>query len=157
VIAAHNPDAPIDEILRGGEIVAAWFAPQRFVLGLIGAFAALALVLGAIGIYGLAHYSVQRRAREIGLRMAIGAGRGGVVGLVVRQALRPTLLGLAAGLMVALAARGVIESRLYGIGPLDPVTWAAVPLLLLAVAILSTWLPARRAAAIDPVRAMRQD
>jgi predicted permease len=157
VIQVHNPDAPVDEILRGAEIIAAWTAPQRFVLSLIGAFAGLALALGAVGIYGLTRHAVQRRTREIGVRMAIGAGSRGVVSLVVRQALAPALVGLAAGLAISVAARGLVESRLVGVRALDPVTWVAVPVLLLAVALASTWLPARRAAAIDPVRAMRQE
>lgn len=154
-IRGVNPDAPVDEILQGDEIAASYLSGSRLVLSLLGSFAGLALLLGALGIYGLTRFAVQRRTREIGVRMAIGAGSASVVSLVVRQGMVPALAGVAVGLVLAAAARGVLENRLHGISALDPLTWVTVPAVLLAVAVLATWLPARRAARIDPVQAIR--
>ncbi len=152
-----NPNAPIDQVLIGQEIVAEHFATRELVLALVGSFAGIALLLGALGIYGLTRFAVQHRAREIGVRMAIGADRSKVVGMVVRQGLAPTAIGLATGLLFAGVAGRAIESRLVGVRALDPLTWISVSMLLVVVAFVSTWLPARRAARIDPVEAIRSE
>jgi predicted permease len=132
-------------------------AQRRFQTSLIALFSLLALLLAAIGIYGLMHYFVVQRANEIGVRMALGARYGNVVLLVLRQGLALAVLGITCGLLAALALSSLLASLLYGITPTDAVTFASAPTLLLGVAVLACWLPARRAASIDPLVALRQE
>jgi ABC-type antimicrobial peptide transport system permease subunit len=110
-----------------------------------------------IGVYGVLAYTVTRRTREIGIRMALGAERGSVVGMVVRQGVAMAGTGLALGLAAALVLTRGLESLLYGVPPRDPVTFATVAGLFAMVALAAAWLPARRAAATDPVRALRTE
>ena len=152
-----SPDSPIDQILREGEIVGTHLGAQRIVLTLLGGFAVLAMLLGALGVYGITRFAVQKRTREIGVRMAIGAARPAVTAMVLRQGLRPAVAGLALGVVASMAAGRLIQSQLTGVSSLDPATYAVVASLLAAVSVLATWLPARRAAAIDPVRAIRSE
>jgi len=132
-------------------------AERRFQTSLIGLFSLAALVLSAIGIYGLMHYFVAQRTNEIGVRMALGARYSNVLGLVLRQGLLLAGIGVMVGVFGALALTRLLSSLLFAVTPTDPVTFAAAPVLLLAVAALACWIPARRAAAIDPVRALRQE
>ncbi len=155
VVRDVDPNAPVDEVRHEAEMVGDYLAGRELVLTLVSGFAALALLLGALGIYGLTRHAVQRRTREIGVRMAIGAARSEVIGLMVRQGLAPAAVGLAVGLAVAAASTRVIESRLFGVTALDPLTWGSVALLLGSVAVVATWIPARQAASIDPVEAIR--
>jgi putative ABC transport system permease protein len=122
---------------------------------LIGTFAGLAIVLASVGLYGVAAYLVSRRTREIGVRVALGAGNREVVGMVVGQGLGPVLAGIVLGLAAAAAGGRVLRSLLYEVEPLDPLTFVLVPLLLLAVALLATALPASAATRISPTEAMR--
>jgi ABC-type antimicrobial peptide transport system permease subunit len=124
---------------------------------LLGGFAVAALVLAAVGIFGMLSYLVASRQREIGVRVALGAARGEVVAMIIRRGMRFALPGAAAGLVVALLGRRFIESSLFAVRATDPVTLGGVTLLLLAVAALASWLPARRAAAADPMKAIRTD
>jgi predicted permease len=135
----------------------AMLLPARLGALTISAFAALALVLAVIGLYGIVSYAVARRSREVGIRMALGAEPGRVVRLLMTGGLQLVVIGGATGLLLALAGTRILRGLLFGIGALDPVTFAVVPVVLLGVALLATWLPARRATRVDPVRALRSD
>jgi len=130
---------------------------QRFFGGLFASFAGIALFLAAIGIYGVMAYSVSQRTQEIGVRMALGAEPAAVVAMMLRQGLRLVGLGLACGFACAWFAAQLLASVLYGVSPHDPPTFALVPLLLAAVALLACWLPSRRATLIDPITALRAE
>jgi putative ABC transport system permease protein len=130
-------------------------AEPRFIAALLAAFAALALVLAAVGLYGVVAYSVSRRTHEIGVRVALGAGAENVLTLVLRRSLALACAGIAIGLAGAAAVTRLLRSQLYGIEPLDPATFAAVAILLGLVALLASYLPARAALRVDPVEALR--
>jgi putative ABC transport system permease protein len=132
-------------------------ATRRFVMVLLTGFAALALTLAVIGLYGVLAYLVTQRSREIGLRMALGAGRSAVVQMVLRQSLGYVLPGVVLGILAALFLARVLQGQLYGVGPADPMTFVAVAALLFAVAMLASWMPARRAAGTDPMAALRNE
>ena len=130
-------------------------AQPRFFAACAGMFGAVALLLAAFGLYGVLSYRVAQRRGEIGVRMALGAGRGDVVMLVVRQGGALVVTGLIVGLLGAAAAARIIESVLFGVPPTDPLTFGAVTTVLLAVGLLACWLPARRATRIDPLDTLR--
>ena len=132
-------------------------ARPRFYLLLLAAFAFIALVLAAVGNYGVISYSVSRRTHEIGLRMALGAEERDVLRLVVRQGMRVALAGAAAGLLGALVLTRLMSTLLYGVRSTDPATFLAVTLVLAGVAAVASYIPARRAARIDPLVALRHD
>jgi ABC-type antimicrobial peptide transport system permease subunit len=127
------------------------------VLLLLATFAGLALLLSAVGIYGVLAYDVSQRTREIGVRSAIGASRGQIMRLILRQGLGKAGIGLAIGLVGAFCLSRFMTGLLFDVRPSDPVAYLAVSLLLLLVALLASWLPARRAAKVDPVVALRCD
>jgi ABC-type antimicrobial peptide transport system permease subunit len=120
-------------------------------------FGVLAIVLAAGGIYGVLACSVAQRQRELGVRIALGAGRRNIFTLIIGQGLRLTLLGIGLGLAASLAATRVLVTLLYGVPPIDPMTWLAVAALLSSVALLACWLPARRAARVNPIEALRAE
>ena len=157
IVQQIDAGVPVSNLAGMAQVVARPGDARRFPLGLLGAFAALALLLAGLGIYAVSAYGVAQRTREIGVRMALGADPRSVVALVLRQGLRPVAAGLAAGLAgaawTALAMRGL----LFGVEPLDGPTFAAVPLILAVVALLACWLPARRATKVDPVIALRAE
>ncbi|HET7189116.1 MAG TPA: FtsX-like permease family protein, partial [Gemmatimonadaceae bacterium] len=124
---------------------------------LLGMFGALALALAVVGLYGVVSYSVSQRAREIGVRMALGAQNGDVLRLVLAQGLRLTLIGLGVGFAGALVVSRVLSSVLYGVSPTDPVAFGAVALALTLVALLASYVPARWATRVDPIRALRSE
>jgi len=132
-------------------------AQRRFQTSLIGAFSIIALVLSAIGIYGLMHYFVAQRTNEIGVRMALGARYANVIALVLRQGLILAGVGIALGILEAFGITRLLSTLLYGITPTDPISFTTAPVVLLAVAALACWIPARHAARIDPSTALRQD
>ncbi len=131
--------------------------PQRLAAFFIGGFGVLGLLLACIGIYGVLAYQVGQRTREIGVRVALGARAGDVVRMVVRHGFKITALGAAIGLLLAAGATRLLARLLYGVSATDPLTFTAVPALLLAVALLASWLPARRAARVDPMAALRSE
>lgn len=132
-------------------------AGRRGILGLLGAFAGIALILAAVGLYGMLAYDVSQRTKEIGIRGAIGASRGQIVGLVFRQGLWKTGVGMIIGLAGAFFLSRYLGSLLFEVKPTDPPVFAGVTLLLLLVALLACWLPARRAAKVDPIVALRAE
>jgi putative ABC transport system permease protein len=139
------------------EIKSLMLAGDRFTMTLYSAFAAVALLLAAVGIYGVMAFTVAQREHEIGLRMALGASRGRVVNLVLKEAFVLALLGLGLGLVGAYFVGRAMQSTLYGVGALDYGSIAAVAVMLLAASLLASWLPAHRAAAVQPMKALRSE
>jgi putative ABC transport system permease protein len=152
-----NPDQTIASAETMESAVSEQFAPRRFNLALLGAFAGLALLLAALGVYGVLVQSVEQRTREIGVRMALGAQRSDVLRLVISQGLKMSLLGIAAGLACAWASMHLMASLLFGVAPRDPLTFAAAAVLLTVIALLACWVPARRATRVDPIVALRYE
>jgi putative ABC transport system permease protein len=152
-----DPELPIARIATMEEIIADSVAPRRFNMLLLGLFASVALLLAAIGIYGVISYSVSRRTQEIGIRMALGAGRRDVVRLVVRQGMAPALIGLALGVAGAAGLTRLMTTLLFGVTATDPIVFGLTTGLLGAVALAACWLPAWRAARVDPLIALRYE
>lgn len=157
LVHARNPDLAISKVATLDEVLAAATREQRFTMTLMSGFAALALALAAVGIYGVISYSVSRRTREIGIRLALGAQVGAVRALVLRQGLAPAVAGIVGGLGLALPLSGYLRSLLYGVAPVDGLTFIAIPMLLLLVAAAAVLLPALRASRVEPVEALRGD
>jgi predicted permease len=157
--AVHQVDAaqPVMQIETMDDIVAESISQQRFTMLLLAAFAGLALLLAAVGIYSVLSYTVRRRVREIGIRMALGAQIGDVLRLVLKEGMKPTLLGLGIGLVGALALGRVVTNLVYGVSPADPATFAAVSALLAIVALLACTIPAYRATRVEPVKTLREE
>ncbi len=152
-----DPQLAVAKVQMMTQVIRSSLAGPRFNTILLGIFASLALFLAAIGVYGVLAYSVARRTHEIGIRMALGARRGDVLKLVVGDGLRLAIIGVAIGLAGALGLMRFLSSLLYGVKPTDPLTLAAVSLLLIAVALLASYIPARRAAKVDPMVALRYE
>jgi ABC-type antimicrobial peptide transport system permease subunit len=150
-----DPDVPLDDTAPMEDRVYRSVAQPRNWMVLLSGFATTALLLAGVGIFGMLSYTVRARRREIGVRMALGARQPAVVGMIVRRGMRHALLGTAFGLAAALAGTRALHSTLFDLSTTDPLTLAAVTLLLLGVALIACWLPARQAAAIDPVEAIR--
>jgi ABC-type antimicrobial peptide transport system permease subunit len=132
-------------------------APRRFNVLLLVGFGALALVLAVVGTYGVIAYSVSQRRQEIGIRMALGATRRDVLGMVLATALRLAGAGIAIGILLAIAATRAVSSLLYGVGTTDPVTFGLTVAILFAAALTAAYLPARRATRVDPMAALRSE
>ena len=152
-----GPDLPVVDVMSMNDVIAQSVSPQRFNMLLLASFAGLALILAAVGIYSVLSYTVRRRIREIGIRMALGASNHDVIRLVLADGLKPILAGVALGLAAALALGRVVSSLIFGVRATDPLTFAAVALLLLLVGILATIIPAYRATGIEPVRILREE
>ena len=134
-----------------------WLAPRRFTLTLLSGFSIGALVLASIGLYGLTIFAVSLRTSEIGIRMALGADVRSVLGLLMRQGLKVAWSGLAVGFVVSLVAGRYLTSMLFGVTATDPLTFAGLGLVMLAASAAACYLPARRAARVDPLRAIRTE
>jgi putative ABC transport system permease protein len=154
-IAALNKDQAVFNVRTMEQIVAQSVAPRRFSMLLLTVFAVVALALASIGIYGMMSYAVAQRTREIGVRMALGAQSGNVLRLVIGQGMKLVLAGVALGLVASVALTQTIKNLLFGVSATDPATFAAIALLLIAVALLACWIPARRATKVDPQVALR--
>jgi putative ABC transport system permease protein len=154
-IHALDPDVPLHKVGAMRQLVSASVAQRRFTLLLIAVFAAVALLMAAIGLYGVMAYSVAQRTREIGIRVALGAQGADVLRLIVGRGLRLVTLGVALGLVAALALTRLMKKLLFEVSATDPLTFAGVALLLALVALLACWIPARRATKVDPVVALR--
>jgi ABC-type antimicrobial peptide transport system permease subunit len=163
VAAARNELKSLDPLLPAAKIrsmkqvVSNASGSRRFNTALLAFFAGAALLLTMIGIYGVVAFLVGRRSREIGIRMALGAQPRDALRLVLRQGMKPVAIGCIAGLAGSLAATRLVGSQLYGVSPTDPLTLGAVTILLLATALLACWLPARRAARVDPMEALKTE
>jgi predicted permease len=156
-VLALDPDLPIARVRTMEQVIGEDLAERRLGLGLLASFALLALLLAALGIYGVVSYAVAQRTREMGVRMAFGAGRRDILALVLAHGLRLSLAGVAVGLPAALASTHLLRSQLFEVSALDPATLLAVPLLLTAATLLACYLPARKAAGVDPLVALRYD
>jgi predicted permease len=156
-IAGPTRDQPIYSVRTMEQIVSRSLAERRFAMLVLAMFAATALLLAGVGIYGVMSYAVTRRVREIGIRSALGASRQEIVGLVLRQGMRVAGIGMAAGLVAAVALTRLMSTLLYGVRPADPLTLVAVTFLLGAIALLACYVPARRATAVDPLIALRSE
>jgi len=154
-VAGPTRDQPIYAVQTMEQIISGSLAERCFTMLLLIIFAATALLLAAVGIYGVMSYAVTRRTHELGIRSALGASRSEIVGLVVRQGMKLAAIGMAAGLVAAVVLTRFMAGLLYGVRPADPLTLAAVALLLGGIALLACYIPARRATAVDPVTALR--
>jgi putative ABC transport system permease protein len=152
-----DPEQPVFGVMPMEQLLAGATAERRFSMLLLLLFAGLALVLSSVGIYGVMAYTTTQRSHEIGIRMALGARSADVLGLVLRQGIRLVVIGLVLGLIGAWVLSRVLVSQLYAITARDPVTYGVVAVLLAAVALLATYLPARRAAHVDPLVALRSE
>jgi putative ABC transport system permease protein len=152
-----NPNVPIQRVQTMNGFIQASAGNRRFALLAIEVLAVVALLLSAVGLYGVISGSVTERVREIGVRTALGASPRDVVGQVVRHALTLTLAGVAVGVLGGYAAGRMITSMLFGVTALDPITYGGVILLMVVVALLASWAPARRAVGIDPLIALRSE
>jgi ABC-type antimicrobial peptide transport system permease subunit len=157
ILAELDPNIPLSDIATMEDMVGRSVGGARFIMILVSLFAGLALVLALAGVYGVQSYSVAQQTSEIGVRVAMGASNGQILKKVVLQALRPTAVGLAAGLMGAYALSRFMASLLYEVGTSDPATYASVAGILAAAALCSAWLPALKATRVDPVIAFRAE
>ncbi len=156
-VRSFDRSLPVSGILTMDEAVAQANAQPRFEMLLLGIFAAIALLLAAVGIYGVMNYAVARRTREIGIRMSLGASRAAVLWMVFHQAIVQAFTGAAAGIVGALVLGRLMIKLLYGVQPGDPLTFGSVAFVLVAAALIATYVPARRASRIDPIAALRSD
>jgi len=157
VVGALDPELAVFGVESMTQILARSIWQPKLQALLVGAFAVIALVLAAVGVYGVVSYAVAQRTREIGVRIALGAQRSAVLRLVIAQGVRLTLIGVAVGLAGSLAGARLLEGLLFGVRARDPLTFGGVPILLLLVAVIACYLPARRAANVDPAVALRAD
>jgi putative ABC transport system permease protein len=155
LVQEMDPDVPLYRIETIAEAVARQVGPTRFYLTLIGAFAVLASVLAAVGLYGVVAYNTSQRSREIGLRMALGARRASILRMVVRDGMAPALVGLLMGLTCAFFGARILNAILFGVEPRDPAIYAATAAILFVVALAASIVPARRASRVDPVSTLR--
>jgi len=152
-----DPEARATQVATVGELASAALRQPRFQVTLVGTFAALALLLGAVGIFGVVSFATARRTRELGVRMALGARGSDVQRLVLGETLRTVGVGVAVGVVIAAAGARVLRALVYGVSTTDPLTFAVVPVIVVAVAVLAAMIPARRAARVDPATVLRMD
>jgi putative ABC transport system permease protein len=157
IAAALDPAQPVTGLTSVSDLVAASIAQPRFNVILLSAFAALAMILAVIGVYGIVAYAVVLRTREIGIRVALGGQARDIFALVVKYGMRLALIGLVAGLSTALMLGRLVSGLLFGVTPADPIAFGSAALLLVLVALAATLGPARRALQIDPVAALRAE
>ncbi len=157
IVRAHDPDLPVFDVRTMEDHMGIALLPARLGGSVLGLFGVLGLVLAAVGIYGVMAYSVAQRKRELGIRVALGADRSRVLRLVLVEGLRLAVIGTALGLVGAAGAARLVRGLLYNVSALDPIAFAGVPLLLLGVAALAVYIPARRAAGVEPMRVLKSD
>ena len=157
VVRELDPDLPITGLRSMNDVLAASVARPRFTMSLMILFAGLALTLGAVGIYGVISYTVARRTQELGIRMALGAEPGRLARKVVGEGARLTMVGLIVGAIGAAAGTRLLSALLFGVSAMDPTTFIVAAALLTGVALIASWVPARRATRIDPAIALRRE
>ncbi len=157
VIQRADASLPVTHVMTMDALLSDSLSPRRFSAVLIGVFAILALALAAVGIYGVMSYTVSQRTQEIGIRMALGAQPGNVQSMILGHSVKLTLIGVGLGLAGAFALVRFLTSLLFDVGAYDAVTFVGVPVLLAAVAIAASYLPARRAVRVDPIVALRYE
>ena len=156
-VQAVDPELPVFGAQTLNETVSASLSERRFSMEMVGLFALTALLLAGLGIYGVISYLVSERTHEIGIRLALGAQRRDIMQMVLRQGLGLSIAGAAVGLVCALIVSHLMAGLLYGVRPTDPLTFAGVALLLIGVALLACYIPARRAIRVDPLVALRYE
>jgi putative ABC transport system permease protein len=156
-VQSVDPDLPVTDAESMDRLIERSTGSRRFAMILLGGFALLALTLASIGLYGVMSYTVTQRSRELGVRLALGADARDVLGLVLRQGLRLALVGVGVGLLASFAVTRVMRTMLFDVSTTDPLTFVAIPLLLVGVALVASYLPARRATVVDPVVALRTE
>src|SRR5262245_45566592 len=154
---AIDPNEPVYQVTRMDERLSNTVAERRFQTLLLSLFAGIALVIAAVGIYGVVSYAVSRRTHEIGVRIALGAQAGDVLRMVIWRGMRLTLVGVALGLAAALALTRVLKNLLFEMSATDPATFAMISLLLVGVALIASYIPARRATKVNPLQALRHE
>jgi ABC-type antimicrobial peptide transport system permease subunit len=154
---AIEPNVPANQVVTMDERLSNSVAARRFQMQLLGAFAAVAFIIAMVGIYGVISYAVSQRTQEIGIRMALGAQASDVLRMVVWRGMRLTFVGVAIGLAAALALTRVMKNLLFNVSATDPATFALMTLLLIAVALIASYIPARRATKVDPLLAIRHE
>jgi putative ABC transport system permease protein len=152
-----DPNEPVNQIITMDERLSNSVAVRRFQMLLLGVFAAVSLVIAAVGIYGVVSYAVSQRTHEIGIRMALGAQRSDVLRMVIWRGMSLTLIGVALGLAAALALTRVLKNLLFEVSATDPATFALIALLLIGVSLIASYIPARRATRVDPLQALRRE
>jgi putative ABC transport system permease protein len=156
-VHAVDPGQPVSDLKTMEQRVALSMGPRRSAVVLLTVFAIMAVGLAAVGLFGLIRYNVEQRTQEIGVRMAIGASSSDVLKMVLGEGLRLALVGVGVGLLAAFALTRVLAGLLYGVSATDPLTFVSMALLLTLVALLASWLPARRATRVDPLVALRYE
>jgi predicted permease len=156
-IKEFDPMLPSNEFTTLDQIVDQAIAPRRLITGILSSFSSFAVLLAALGLYGVIAYSVGQRTQEIGIRLALGAQRGNVLNLVVIEGLRMAGIGVAIGLATAFFVTRILQSQLYGVAASDPLTYALTATVLVGVSLLACYLPAHKAAKIDPMEALRYE
>jgi ABC-type antimicrobial peptide transport system permease subunit len=156
-VNGFDPDIAVTNLLTIKELRATDMGSERRMLRLMGGFAFAAVLISAIGLYGLISYSVAQRMREFGIRLALGAQRGALLRLVLAQGLRVAAVGGGLGILAAIGGLRVMRTLLFGVSPGDPLTLVGVAILICIVALLATLVPARRATLVDPVRSLREE
>jgi ABC-type antimicrobial peptide transport system permease subunit len=157
IVQGIDPDLPMIDVRTEREQIDATMQMERALATLTTGFGVLALMLASVGIYGIMAYAVAQRTNEIGIRLALGAMPGQIRGMILSESTWITAAGLVAGVAGALALVRLVKSMLYGIGPYDPVTLGGAVAVMLAVALMASWIPARRAAGVEPMEALRHE
>jgi len=156
-LKAYDPAISISSVRPLDQVFDSSLSRPRFAMMLVGGFAVLALVIAGVGVFGIVGFLVARRTPELGIRVALGARPSNVLWLVLREGLRPVLLGVVVGSLGAIAVARAMRALLYGLSPLDVVSFAAAAALLVAASLVAAAIPARRAAGVDPLRALRSE
>ena len=152
-----DPELPVGNVKSMERVFDNWLGRPRFYLLWFGLFAALAIVIAAVGVYGVIAYSVSRRTHEIGVRMALGAQRGNILAMVLRQGMTPVAVGVGIGLLASYWLTRLLKSFLFEVTPIDPATFVVVSVVLSAVALLACYIPARQATKVNPMEALRYE